>query len=279
MRILVLGGTGMLGTDLTKVLRDRGHNVTAFGSKDLDIVNQKAVMDCREMSRKHHDWVINCAAYTAVDLAESEPEHAWDVNSEAVLNLCEKLASGPRLLHISTDFVFDGSKRTPYVEEDQTNPIGVYGQTKLGGEHYIEAMLDDPIIFRTSWLYGANGKCFPKTIKGLLEKGNPVRVVNDQTGCPTSSFQLSNMIADALDANLESGIYHACGNEVMTWYEFACLLKEVVKSTTELIPIRTEEYPTPASRPPYSVLSNEKLTRKGIMAISNTEEQLAALFC
>lgn len=278
MRVLVLGGTGMLGTDLVNLLRSKGHDVTAFGSKDLDIVNQKAVLDCRELSKKHHDWVVNCAAYTAVDLAESEPESAWDVNSEAVLNLCEKLANGPRLLHVSTDFVFDGEKTSPYTEEDETNPLGVYGQTKLGGEHYVEAMLDDPIIFRTSWLYGANGKCFPRTIKSLLEKGNPVRVVKDQTGCPTSTSQLSRMIVEALEMNLESGVYHATGSEPMTWFGFAKLLKELIESPTELLPITTAEYPTPAKRPRYSVLSNAKLASKGISASGSTKEELSLLY-
>jgi dTDP-4-dehydrorhamnose reductase len=268
----------MLGSELVESLRAHGHTVTAFGSKDLNIVDQRAVMDCRELSKKHNDWVVNCAAYTAVDLAESEPEHAWDVNSEAVLNLCEKLGNGPRLLHISTDFVFDGQKSTPYIEADETNPIGIYGKTKLGGEHYIEAMLDDPLIFRTSWLYGVKGRSFPRTIKGLLEKGSPVRVVNDQTGCPTSTVQLSRMIIEAMEDNLETGIYHATGNEPMTWFEFAGLLKSVLHNETELIPINTSDYPTPAQRPKYSVLSNEKLSKHGIRVSGNAREELTQLF-
>lgn len=279
MKVLVLGATGMLGSDVVATLRQRGHSVTPFSSKDLDLVNQKAVRDCGALSKKRHDWVVNCAAYTAVDKAESEPELAWDVNEEGVLNLTEKLENGPRVIHISTDFVFDGTKNSPYIETDDVNPLGVYGQTKLGGERYMEAMVDDAVIFRTSWLYGANGKSFPRTMIQLYDSGKKPKVVNDQIGCPTYTLDLAVAIAEAIEKNLEGGIYHASGKDDMSWHDFAEKALTVwTGQAVELEAIPTSEYPTPAKRPPYSVLDTHKLKGVGISPWRSTEECLAD-FC
>ncbi len=265
MRVLVLGATGMLGRDLVKVLTNRNHSVTAFSSKDLDLTNHRSVQESPALNKKKHDWVINCAAYTAVDKAEEEPELAWDINEEGALNLAERLENGPRLLHISTDFVFDGTKGEPYVETDEPNPLGTYGQTKLGGERYIEAMTQDAVIFRTSWLYGVYGKNFPTTIIKAHESGKPLRVVNDQIGCPTYTVDLAMACAEAIETGLASGIYHAVGNEPMSWHHFA--EKTLAVWTGEKISIEgipTSEYPTLAKRPSYSVLDTRKLTEAGI---------------
>ena len=255
----------MLGRDLVKVLRERKHDVTAFSSKNLDLSNHREVQECPALSKKKHDWVINCAAYTAVDKAEEEPELARDVNEEGALNLAERLERGPRLLHISTDFVFDGTKGTPYVETDEVNPLGVYGQTKLGGERYIEAMTEDAIIFRTSWLYGANGKSFPKTMIGAHEEGKTLRVVNDQFGCPTYTVDLATSIAEAIETQLPSGIYHACGTQAMSWHGFAEMILAVWNGEPISIEeISSSEYPTLAKRPAYSVMDTSKLAHHGI---------------
>jgi dTDP-4-dehydrorhamnose reductase len=263
--VLVLGATGMLGSDLVKVLTSRNHAVTAFSSKDLDLTNHRAVQECPALSKKKHDWVINCAAYTAVDKAEEEPELAWDINEEGALNLAERLENGPRLLHLSTDFVFDGTKGEPYVETDEPNPLGTYGQTKLGGERYIEALTQDAVIFRTSWLYGANGKSFPKTIIKAHEAGKAMRVVNDQIGCPTYTVDLATACTEAVETGLTTGIYHAVGNEPMSWYQFAEKTLAVWKGKKISIEgIPTSEYPTLAKRPAYSVLDTRKLTGAAI---------------
>ena len=255
----------MLGTDLVVVLRDRGHEVTAFSSKDLDLTDHRAVQECPALSKKRHDWVINCAAYTAVDKAEEEPEKAWDLNEEGALNLGERLENGPRLIHISTDFVFDGTKRTPYLETDEPNPLCTYGQTKLGGERYIEAMTEDAMIFRTSWLYGVHGKCFPKTMITAYEAGKTLRVVNDQIGCPTYTVDLAIACAEAIEQRLETGIYHACGADPMSWHDFAEMtLKLWTGKDIPIEGIPTSEYPTPAHRPHYSVLDTNKLKNEGI---------------
>lgn len=279
MKVLVLGASGMLGQDVVRELEIRGHEVTPFTSKQLNLVDQKAVRDCAALGKKRHQWVVNCAAYTAVDKAEEEPECAWDVNSEAVLNLAEKLENGPRLLHISTDFVFDGAKSTPYLESDVTNPLGVYGQTKLDGEHYVEAMLDDAVIFRTSWLYGPGGKSFPRTMIQAFDAGKNLKVVNDQVGCPTYTADLAMAIALAIEKNVSTGIYHATGRDSMSWHDFAEMTLSVWKGEPVTIDaISTSEYPTPAKRPPYSVLDTSKLSAKGISPWRNTQDCLVD-FC
>ncbi|MBS1701523.1 MAG: dTDP-4-dehydrorhamnose reductase [Armatimonadetes bacterium] len=275
MRVLVLGASGMLGTDLVRILRDRDHDVTPFTSKDLDLTNHKAVRDCGALSKKRHDWVVNCAAYTAVDQAELEPELAWDVNEEGVLNLAEKLENGPRLIHISTDFVFDGSKTTPYTEEDEPNPISIYGQTKLGGERYVEAMIDDAVILRTSWLYGPNGKSFPKTMINAYEAGKTLRVVSDKVGCPTYTKDLAMAITEAIEMNIPGGIYHAAGPDAQSWHDFAELTLSTWRGEPVSIePIPTSAYPTPAQRPNYSVLDTGKLAALGISPWRSTAECL-----
>lgn len=279
MRVLVLGATGMLGSDVVKVLRARNHKVTAFDSKDLDITDERAVQESPALSKKNHEWIINCSAYTGVDKAEEEPELARDVNEEGVFNLAARLAHGPRFLHFSTDFVFDGTKRTPYVETDEINPLGAYGRSKAEGERYAEAMTENTIILRTSWLYGANGKSFPRTMILAHEAGKQLRVVNDQVGCPTFTVDLATACAEAIEKHLAGGIYHACGTEAMNWHDFAeATLHAWTGNPVTIEGIPTSEYPTPAERPAYSVLDTTKLTKAGISPWRSTSECLAD-FC
>ena len=277
--MLVLGATGMLGSDIVKVLRARNHKVTAFDSKDLDITDERAVQESPALSKKNHEWIINCAAYTAVDKAEEEPELARDVNEEGVFNLAARLAHGPRFLHFSTDFVFDGTKGTPYNETDEINPLGAYGRSKAEGERYAEAMTENTIILRTSWLYGAKGNSFPRTMIQAHEAGKPLRVVNDQVGCPTYTVDLATACAEAIEKHLAGGIYHACGQEAMNWHDFAeATLQSWTGSLVTIEGIPTSEYPTPAQRPAYSVLDTTKLCKAGISPWRSTLECLAD-FC
>ena len=265
MRVLVLGATGMLGSDLVKVLRERNHKVTAFSSKDLDITDEWAVRESSALSKKNHEWIINCAGFTAVDRAENEPELARDINEEGVFNLAARLEHGPRLLHFSSDFVFDGTKGSPYAESDEVNPLGAYGRSKAEGERYAEAMTEDTIILRTSWLYGANGKSFPRTMITAFEAGKQLKVVNDQVGCPTYTVDLAVAAAEAIEKHLPGAIYHACGKEAMSWHDFAeRTLAMWSGKPVSIEGIPTSEYPTPAQRPPYSVLDTAKLTKAGI---------------
>ena len=279
MRVLVLGATGMLGSDLVKVLRLRNHKVTAFDSKDFDITDERAVQESPALSKKNHEWIINCAAYTAVNQAEEEPELARDINEEGVFNLAARLAHGPRFFHFSTDFVFDGTKGSPYVETDEVSPLGAYGRSKAEGERYAEAMTENTIILRTSWLYGSNGKSFPRTIINAFESGKHLKVVNDQIGCPTSTVDLSTACAEAIEKHLAGGIYHACAPEAMTWHKFAeATLAAWTGNPVAIDEIPTSEYPTPAERPPYSVLDTTKLTKAGISPWRSTSECLEE-FC
>jgi dTDP-4-dehydrorhamnose reductase len=275
VRVLVLGATGMLGSDMVKVLRERGHKVTAFGSSDLDLTDERAVRETPILSRKNQEWIINCAAYTKVDKAEEEPELARDINEEAVFNLSARLERGPRLLHFSTDFVFDGTKGSPYLETDEVEPLGEYGKSKLAGERYAEAMTEDALIFRTSWLYGAKGNSFPKTMIMAHDLGKTLRVVNDQIGCPTYTMDFAVASAEAIEKHLPCGIYHASGRDVMTWQEFAkATLLAWTGSSVAIEGIATSEYPTLAQRPSYSALDTSKLSEKGISPWRSTAECL-----
>ncbi len=267
--ILVLGAGGMLGKD---VLRAFGSAATGLTRAQCDIADptQMAQLGMGELGRPN--WIINCAAYTKVDLAEQEKQAAYEANALGPSYLSSAAADlSARVIHISTDFVFDGEKTSPYVENDETNPMNEYGRTKLAGERNIASA----IVLRTSWLFGAEGPCFPKTMIRVASSGKPLRVVADQIGCPTYTEDLAQTIVQAIDANLPDGIYHATGSEPMSWFDFA---KRSVAaygiSEADISPIRTEDWPTPAARPKYSVLSNEKLQAAGIPQMPNLDSAL-----
>lgn len=273
MKFLVVGGSGMLGSDVVAELHKRGHIVVAPSSAELDITNPESVAQIAAGSFGNDiRWCINCAAYTAVDLAESESDRAMTLNALGpgyLASVCQM--PGVRLIHISTDFVFDGEQSEPYTEEDKTNPLGVYGRSKLAGEHSVMAANGSSVVVRTSWLYGPNGKSFPRTMINAYLTGKQLRVVADQTGCPTYTADLARVLVDMAEKEIMPGIYHATGEDVMTWHGFAKLAieaycQEVLKEKreVEIEPIPTEAYPTPAKRPKYSVLSNTKLHEQGI---------------
>jgi len=270
MKILVTGGSGMLGSDLVAELERRGHLVAAPTSKELDITDPELVAAVA-MSRGAHDWCINCAAYTAVDKAETEVQQATELNAIAPGYLSQACSmAGIKLMHISTDFVFDGNGTTPYKPDAPTRPLGVYGRTKREGEEAVLAANANGIVVRTSWLYGPNGRSFPKTMITAWEAGKQLRVVDDQTGCPTYTGDLARVLVDMVERNAYPGIYHACGPDVLTWYQFAITAIEVYKAARgldrpiEITPIPTEAYPTPAARPTYSVLDTAGLYALGI---------------
>ncbi len=253
MKILVTGSDGMLGQDLMSVLREN-HEVIPFPKERLDITKidnaHKALLETNP------DLLINCAAYTNVDGAEEERYKAFSVNGIGVQNLalaCEKI--GIPICHISTDYVFDGTKRTPYTPFDNTNPINRYGESKLAGEKYIQWITNRFYIIRTSWLYGKGGKNFVSTIRRTLKEQSVVRVVHDQTGSPTSTVMLSQAIKNLIGTGAY-GIYHFTDETDggISWYDFARKVAEYTDSDTRIIPITTAEFPRPAKRPAYSVL-------------------------
>ncbi|MCC7433208.1 MAG: dTDP-4-dehydrorhamnose reductase [Methanoregulaceae archaeon] len=271
MKILLIGGYGMLGTDLREEFVRRGWEVIAPTLEELDITDPVQVAGCAEMAG---EWVVNAAAYTAVDKAESEPDEAMMVNGLAVGYLGQMAAmAGSKFLHISTDFVFDGTKTEPYTEDDATNPLGEYGRSKLVGEE--QALAHAGVVVRTAWLFGPNGGSFPRTMIRVAREGKPLRVVADQTGCPTYTADLARVIADLIAKIAYPGVYHAVGPDTMTWHEFACRTLSAAGIDYEIAPISTAEYPTPAKRPAYSVLSSAKIEAMGIAPMRPIDEALA----
>jgi dTDP-4-dehydrorhamnose reductase len=260
--VLVTGANGQLGSELRELSNDTDHYDFLFiGRSELDLSNTEAVE--RYFEDNTFDVIINCAAYTAVDRAESEPDLADAVNHKAVEALARiAKGKGMSLIHVSTDYVFDGGNFKPYTENDPTNPQGVYGQTKLDGE---EAMLainpPDSVIIRTSWVYSEFGNNFVKTMLRLGEERDELGVIYDQVGTPTYARDLAGAIVEMLPRLKSKGteLYHYSGEGVCSWYDFAKAIFEVSGIECRVDPIETKDYPTPAARPHYSLLNKHKI--------------------
>jgi dTDP-4-dehydrorhamnose reductase len=271
MKILVTGGHGMLAQDLIPRLSRANFEVVALDHDKLNIIHLSEVRSL--LPDLKTDLVINCAAYTAVDKAESEPEACLAVNRDGVANLgliCANLKIP--LVHISTDYVFDGQSQQPYQEDDSTNPVGIYGRSKWAGEEAVRRQGVEFLIIRTSWLYGVHGHNFVKTILRLAGEREELRVVADQHGCPTWTGDLAEAltkIAEQIFQNRSQtpwGTYHFAGSGYTTWYDFAqAILAETRHRqpwrAARIIPIDTVDYPTPARRPAWSVLGCTKIGR------------------
>jgi len=269
--IWLVGDKGMLGTELGEVFASRG--LAFVGSdREVDILDPAALAAFAE--GKGIRWIVNCAAYTAVDKAEDEEAFALRLNAEGPENLARLCAAiGARLIHISTDYVFDGRGSRPYLEADATAPGGAYGRTKAEGERRVLLAAPDSVILRTAWLYGRHGPNFVATMLRLMASRDEIGVVADQKGTPTWAYDLSIAIADIAERpDFPAGIYHYTDSGETTWHEFAL---EIQRTGTELgilsRPCRvnalgTEQYPTKAKRPAYSVLSKEKILSEGLIA-------------
>lgn len=255
-KILVTGADGMLGQDLCPILEKYNYNVIKTDIKTLDITD----FDTAQTVINAHspDMIIHCAAYTNVDKAEEDFETAKLINASGTENIAKICAlKNIPILYISTDYVFDGKKQAPYKPDDNPNPINNYGLTKFYGEKAILKYCSKYFIVRTSWLYGIYGKNFVETMISLAAKPE-LKVVNDQTGCPTWTVELSNGIAKLLQ-NQNYGIYHICGSGKATWYEFAKEIFNLCNLKVNLIPCSSIEFPSPAKRPEYSVMDNSGL--------------------
>lgn len=259
MRIVITGSNGMLARTLIPTLSEH-HHVIGLKRESLDITDRDRVKEV--IGDLSPDVVINCAAYTKVDKAEEERERAFLINATGVQNLA-LVCSDKKipLCHISTDYVFDGSKNRPYTPFDNTNPLNTYGESKLAGERYIEWIANRFYIIRTSWLYGEGGNNFVYTILRLAKERRELRVVNDQIGSPTCTLSLSEAIRRLIVTGAY-GIYHFTDDSEggISWFDFA---REIVRAKSlevDVLPIRTEEFPLPAKRPPYSVLDTEAFT-------------------
>ena len=262
MNILVTGCYGQLGTELQKVAVDNCAHQWFFTDIDtLDICDLNAVE--RYFAANGIEVCINCAAYTAVDKAEDEPELAAKVNVEAPKNLAECCQRHNALLiHVSTDYVFDGHGTLPYRESDATGPTSVYGQTKLDGEHAVIQTGCRYCIVRTAWLYSSTGKNFVKTMLMLGDTKDEINVVNDQKGCPTWASDLAHAIYSLVEKYGKGPVhetFHFTNEGQITWYDFACAIMEIGGKHCKVSPIATDQYPTKAKRPAYSVLDLNKI--------------------
>lgn len=260
VKILVTGSKGQLGSEIKKLSKNFSNFKFNFSDlNELDITNKNELN--LHLKNNHYNFIINCAAYTAVDKAETEQQKALLINSHSVKYLCEVAnANNIKLIHISTDYVFDGKSCIPYVEESIVNPQSYYGYSKLDGEYQIRDNECNAIIIRTSWLYSSFGNNFVKTILKYSQEKPELKVVYDQIGTPTYAEDLANAILTIIASNkFEKGIYHYSNEGVCSWYDFTL---EIVKSKNidcKIIPILTAEYPTPAIRPHYSVLNKAKI--------------------
>ncbi|MGV3529419.1 MAG: dTDP-4-dehydrorhamnose reductase [Flavisolibacter sp.] len=258
--ILVTGSEGQLGKELQDLQAGYpGFNFVFVNRQALDVSDEASIQ--KSFRQYHPQYVINCAAYTAVDKAETEREKAMLINSQAVGLLAKACdAQGARFIHISTDYVFAGESKTPYREDDPIDPVNYYGQTKAEGEKQAFTNCKEAVVIRTSWVYSFHGNNFVKTMIRLMKERDELRVVDDQTGSPTYAADLAAAIMQIIQSEKWTpGIFHFSNEGVITWYEFAVAIRDLIASNCNVVPITTQDFPTPAKRPAYSVLNKEKI--------------------
>jgi len=273
--VLVTGANGQLGNEL-KVIASRypAYHFLFVSHKELAIDDFAAVTGF--FTENPVSYCINCAAYTAVDKAEADAGSAFRINADAVANLARVCnEQDVQLIHISTDYVFDGNTDQPYKETDPASPLGIYGASKHKGE--TGALQNDPssIIIRTSWLYSSFGNNFVKTMLRLMKERESINVVNDQFGCPTYAADLADAVIKIISSGISKpGIYHYCNEGITSWYEFALAIKELTNSACAVNPITTSAYPTAAKRPAYSVLDTSKIKATFDISIPGWKDSL-----
>lgn len=260
MNILVTGGNGQLGNEMRVVSKESRNRYIFTDVVELDITNLEAIRYMLKMERV--DVVVNCAAYTNVDRAEEDEIMADLLNNKAAGNLAVVAKEvGATLIHVSTDYVFQGDKNTPYKEDCETSPLGVYGRTKLAGERSIQATGCNYLIFRTSWLYSSYGKNFVKTMQRLTRDKNSLKVVFDQVGTPTYAGDLAAIIYKVIEKDMldKQGIYHFSNEGVCSWYDFAQEVCELSGNVCNIEPCHSDEFPSKVKRPNFSVLDKTKV--------------------
>lgn len=273
MKVLVTGYSGQLGYDVFHEGINRGLQMFGTSSKDLDIIDKTQVYTY--VNSLEPDVIIHCAAYTAVDKAEDDQERCYEVNVIGTKNVAEAAKQvGAKFVYISTDYVFNGQGNEPYTENDQTNPIGYYGYTKLEGEKVVQTILEECFIIRISWVFGINGNNFIKTMLSLSETRDELNVVGDQCGSPTYTFDLSRLVLDMIETD-HYGIYHASNEGFCSWAEFAEEVFEISGKKVKVNAISTEEYPTRARRPKNSKMSKQKLVNSGFQKLPMWKEAIA----
>lgn len=277
-KIVLLGGGGQLGVELAREFERRRWSVQRFDRKSLDITDAHTVEAA--LAQADPNVVVNAAAYNQVDIAESEPLTAYQANALGVRNLavaCRQVDA--QLVHYSTDYVFDGTKGSPYVETDLPHPLGAYAVSKMAGELYAQAYLDNALVIRTSGVFGPGGMFTPRgnfveLMLRLARSGNPIRVVQDHVASPTYAPAMAVRTADMIDRGL-SGLFHMGGGEPISWYAYARLIFDLAGLKPELAATDEREYRTAARRPKFSALSNQKLNAAGIAPMPPLREAIA----
>ncbi len=278
MKILVTGVTGQLGCETAIALKGRDIDVRGISRAEVDFSRPDQVESY--FAGQKADWVINCAAYTQVDKAESDAELAFLVNRDSAAAVAKGVKkAGGRLLHVSTDFIFAGDASRPYQEGDRAGPLGIYGQSKWEGEQRVREVLEHAIILRTGWVYGVHGQNFVKTILRLAAEREELRVIDDQVGSPSNTGDIAAAMWALIGVDA-SGTYHFSNEGVASWFDFAEAIVEYAKQygwavkASQVTPIPTEAYPTPAARPAYSVLSKKKIRAELDYAIAHWRQGL-----
>ena len=275
-RVLVLGAQGMLGHDLLEVF-SKEYDVTGLDIDDLDITRQGSTR--KTIKELAPDVVINAAGYTDVDGCEKKINTAFAVNGQGTKNVAKGCRdNGSKLIYLSTDYIFDGAKGSPYREDDPPNPLSIYGESKLMGERYIEEILDDYLIVRTQWLYGVHGRNFVETILALAEERGHIEVVHDQEGSPTYTADLSRAIAALISKKLR-GTFHISNSGSCSWYDFALEIVRLANSSqVEIVPISSAALNRPAKRPPYSILNCQRLEQEAGVVMRPWQQALQDYF-
>ncbi len=276
MNILITGCNGQLGNEIQLLQAQYAqHTWLNTDVNELDITDKAAIE--RFVGANEIDGIVNCAAYTAVDKAESDPQLARKLNADAPAFLAEAVAKrGGWMVQVSTDYVFNGTKHTPYVETDEPCPNSIYGQTKLEGEQAVSKLCTNAMIIRTAWLYSEFGNNFVKTMIRLGREREQLGVIFDQVGTPTYAHDLATAIMTAIDKGIKPGVYHFSNEGVTSWYDFTKSIHRLAGiNTCQVSPLHTAEYPTPACRPAYSVLDKTKIKAAYGIEIPHWEESLA----
>lgn len=270
--ILVTGSTGQLGSDVVKELLKRGYSTLSPNRSELNLCSEDNIRNY--ILNSNCEAIVHCAAYTQVDKAEDEKDLCIKINTTATKHIvkCAKILDIP-MIYISTDYVFDGTKDGEYTENDETNPINIYGESKLAGEKYVQEILDKYYIVRTSWVFNINGKNFIETMLRLSKANNQLSIVNDQIGSPTYTKDLSRLLVDMLETS-KYGLYHATNEGYCSWYEFADTIFKLANINIDIKAINSNEYASRAKRPLNSKLSKDKLIEYGFKPLPHWEDAL-----